>query len=218
MLLGFPVGAAVGSSLFLNGVTAVSGSWVYGRRGLIDPAVSWPVVIASALAAPIGALGTERVPESLVRGLLGGILLLAAWRAARPGREKAMGGDVGRPTRILAGAAVGTVAGLGGGLLGVGGGVFVVVLLVSGAGIPTRVAAATSLFAVAFSSWTGFAVHATRTDLPWRLLLPAAVLCLIGGQLGSRWMSGRMSGRTHRWLLAGVLGVIGARLLQLALR
>ncbi|MFW6333458.1 MAG: TSUP family transporter [Thermodesulfobacteriota bacterium] len=75
--------------------------------------------------------------------------------------------------KAVGGIVIGVCIGLMGGLLGIGGGVFVVPLLIYALRTPT-IAAASSTFIVCFSSLTGFLVYASVADIDWMFILPAA--------------------------------------------
>ena len=99
-------------------------------------------------------------------------------------------------------------------MLGIGGGVFIVPLLIYALKTPIKIAAASSTFIVCFSSLTGFLGYASLQALDWRFILPAALACLAGGQAGSRLMSARMKGRSIRTIFSLVLFALCAKLLH----
>lgn len=213
VLLDFPVGQAVSASLLLNGIAAVSAASVYLRRRMVDMAVALPLIVTSSLGAPLGALLTERVDVRLFTGLLAAVVLLAALRMIF-GRKGADGQrEIGPRQRILGGGAIGLGIGVMGGMLGIGGGVFIVPLLIYGLGVPTKTAAASSIFIVCFSSFAGFLTHAARADVDWRFVGLAAVCSFAGGQLGSRIMADRLRGRTVRIVFGILLLAFSARLI-----
>jgi uncharacterized membrane protein YfcA len=98
------------------------------------------------------------------------------------------------------------------GLLGIGGGVFIVPLLVHTLGVPAKTAAATSMFIVVFSSFSGFIAHLSIAPLDWSFTLPAALLAIVGGQIGSRIMTEKLKGRTVKRIFGFVLLVFVLRL------
>ncbi len=213
MLLDFPRDQAVAASLFLNGVAAVSASWVYFRKKMVDVPLSLPLVGASMLGAPLGAWCTHLVRLEVFLLALAGILLLAAVRMLWGGRPDPGQGTVSTARKVAGGAAIGLVIGFVGGMLGIGGGVFVVPLLIYFLKVPTKTAAASSIFIVCFSSFSAFATHASLAHLDWGFILGAAAFSFAGGQVGSRIMAEKLKGRTIRVIFAGVLVVMCAKLL-----
>jgi hypothetical protein len=83
--------------------------------------------------------------------------------------------------KIIAGLVIGACIGLMGGLLGIGGGVFIVPLLIYALKTPTKIAVASSTFIVCCSSLTGFLGYASMADINWKFTLPAAVASFAGG-------------------------------------
>lgn len=213
VLLDFPVGQAVSASLLLNGIAAASAASVYLRRRMVDMTLALPLIVASSAGAPLGALMTSRVDVKLFTGVLAVVILLAALRMifGRKGVDRQR--EIGRTHRLLGGGLIGLGIGFLGGMLGIGGGVFIVPLLIYVLRVPTKVAAASSIFIVCFSSFAGFATHAARADVDWRFVALAAVCSFAGGQIGSRIMADRLRGRTVRLIFGVILLGFCARLI-----
>src|SRR4051812_38093909 len=114
--------------------------------------------------------------------------------------------------RTLQHAGVGTVAGLFSGLFGVGGGVVIVPLLALAMDFPTRVAAATSLAAIAVLAAGAGALQLAygNADLGEAALvgLPAVVGVVAGTALQQR-----LATRTLRLAFAALLVVVAATLI-----
>jgi uncharacterized membrane protein YfcA len=114
--------------------------------------------------------------------------------------------------RTLQLAAVGTVAGLFSGLFGVGGGVVIVPLLAYAMEFPTRVAAATSLAAIAvLAATTGaFQLLYGNADVGEAALvgLPA-----VAGVVAGTALQQRLATRTLRLAFAALLIVVAATLI-----
>jgi len=216
VLLDFPKTMAVSASLFLNGIAAASAAYIYIRKKMVDFSVSLPLIITSSLGAPLGALTTHRINLKLFLGIMAGVILLAALRMLFSKQVKGRDEGVSQLRRIIGGGLIGLVIGFMAGLLGIGGGVFVVPLLIYFLGIPTKSAAATSIFIVCFSSFAGFATHASIGAIDWKFVLLAAVFSFAGGQIGSRIMSEKLKGRTIRIIFGVVLLLFSAKLLHRA--
>ena len=103
------------------------------------------------------------------------------------------------------------------GLLGIGGGVFIVPLLIYLLKMPTKTAAATSIFIVVFSSFSGFIAHISLANTNWKFILLAAVFSFAGGQFGSRIMSEKLKGKAIRRIFGIFLLVFFLKLLQKAM-
>ena len=212
VLLDFPVGQAVSASLFLNGIAAVSAASVYLRRKMVDMSVALPLVVTSMAGAPLGALLTSRIDVKLFTALLAAVVLAAAVRMISGGKPPDQGRDIGRLHRVVGGGLIGLGIGFLGGMMGIGGGVFIVPLLIYILHVPTKVAAASSIFVVCFSSFSGFATHAATIDIDWPFVAMAAVCSFAGGQVGSRIMAARLRGRSVRIIFGIVLLAFAGRL------
>ena len=183
---------------------------------MVDFSVSLPLIITSSLGAPLGALTTHKINLKLFMGIMAGVILLAVLRMLFSKQVKGRDRSVSQLRRIIGGGLIGLVIGFMAGLLGIGGGVFIVPLLIYFLGIPTKSAAATSMFIVCFSSFTGFVTHVSIGAIDWKFVLPAAVFSFIGGQIGSRIMSEKLKGRTIRIIFGVVLLLFSAKLIHKA--
>jgi hypothetical protein len=145
---------------------------------------------------------------AIVLALAGARMLMS------PPRQTEAGPTLSRSRKIVGGLAIGGCIGLMSGLLGIGGGVFIVPLLIYVLKTPTKIAAASSTFIVCFSSLTGFLGYAAMAPVDWKFILPAALAALAGGQLGARIMSGHVKARSIRVIFSLVLFAMCAKLIH----
>ncbi|RIZ72174.1 MAG: sulfite exporter TauE/SafE family protein, partial [Methylococcales bacterium] len=123
-------------------------------------------------------------------------------------REQALS----RPVEIGAGMGVGTVAGFLGGLLGVGGGNFILPVL-NWLGLDAKMAAGTTAMVVVFSSLAGFLGHATISGLdPWFIGI-MAVMAAAGSIVGSQLMKTRISSTQLKKMIGVLLFLIAAKMI-----
>jgi len=216
VLLGFPLTTAVSASLFLNGIAAFSAAITYYRKKMIDVRTAVPLLVFSSIAAPFGAMLTRIIDVKIFSGILAIVILLAAIRMIISGKPGERGAQISSKGSLIGGGAIGIAVGILAGLLGIGGGVFIVPLLIYVLKMPTKTAAATSMFIVVFSSFSGFAAHIAMTGTDWKFILSAAVFSFAGGQLGSRIMSEKLKGRTVRRIFGVVLLIFFLKLMQKA--
>ena len=216
VLLGFPLTTAVSASLFLNGIAALSAAITYYRKKMIDVKTAVPLLVSSSLAAPLGAMLTSLIDLRIFSGILAGVIFLAAIRMIFSGKAERETTVLNEKHRILGGGAIGIAVGVMAGLLGIGGGVFIVPLLIYVLKMPTKTAAATSIFIVVFSSFSGFVAHISLASTDWKFILLAAVFSFAGGQLGSRVMSEKLKGKAVRRIFGGILLIFFLKLLQKA--
>jgi len=110
------------------------------------------------------------------------------------------------------GLSMGGFAGFLGGLLGVGGGNFIVPVLVW-LGFDPKKASATTSFIVIFSSFSGFLGHATLGGMDWNLLGFTAVGSAGGALLGSWLMTEKLKSRQVKLIIGVILLLIAAKMI-----
>ncbi|MCF8029123.1 MAG: sulfite exporter TauE/SafE family protein [Desulfobacteraceae bacterium] len=214
VILGFAKSAAASASLFLNLVAAGSAAYAYARKKMVDFSLSIPLIVSSALAAPVGSWFNVSIAVGPFLLIMATVLAAAGLRMLFSPSGQEGESSLAPWKKIAGGIGIGACIGLLGGLLGIGGGVFVVPLLIYVLKTPTKIAAASSTFIVCFSSLTGFLGYASMEAVNWWFILPAAAASFAGGQAGARLMSTRIKGRTIRVLFSLVLFAMCARLLH----
>lgn len=214
-LLGFEKSMVVSTSLFLNLVAAGSAAGIYIRRGMVDYSIALPL-LAAGLSAPLGALTTHRIDTQSFIIILAVVVLFGAIRMLISPKREVKTEQENKLKKAIGSGIIGLAIGFMAGLLGIGGGVFIVPLLIYVIKVPTKTAAASNTFIVCFSSLTGFVTHASISSIDWSFILLAAVFSFAGGQIGSRLMAGKLQGRTVRYIFAGVLFLMSARLISKA--
>ncbi|MFN2243429.1 MAG: sulfite exporter TauE/SafE family protein [Anaerolineae bacterium] len=201
---------AVPLGMLLNVVNSSSAAFTYARKKLIVWPVAIPFAVAMIAFAPLGVWLNVQLP---VKPLLiffalftaaAAVLMLSGWKPKR--------GDLSPRGRVVLGLTAGSGLGTVAGLIGRGGGSFVVPLLYI-AGLEAKAAAATSALVVTCSGTSSFISHlATAAQPQWGVWIASVVAVLLGSQLGSRLMAGRMKSRAVKqvfgWVLLGVAALI----------
>lgn len=201
---------AIPLGMLLNMVNSSSAAIIYGRRSLIAWRVAIPFALAMIAFAPLGVWLNVQLP---VKPLLvffalftaaAAVLMLSGWKPQR--------GEMSPKGRTVLGLAAGSGLGTVAGLIGRGGGSFVVPLLYI-AGLEAKMAAATSAFVVTSSGLSSFVSHlATAAQPRWGVWAATVAAVLLGSQLGSRLMAGRLKSRAVKlifgWVLLGVAALI----------
>lgn len=198
------------TALTLNVVVAMVALISFKRAGHFDGRLAWPFLAASVPAAFVG--GLVPVPVRLYQMLLAIALGMAAIRLALNlrGQEE---GRVVRPSLALA-LPVGGGIGWLSGAVGVGGGIFLSpVLLLLRWATPKQTAAASAAF-ILVNSVAGLGGRALRSGLEYGTLWPLFMAALIGGCLGAHLGANHFSGQTIKRVLAVVLLVAAAKLLN----
>lgn len=200
---------AIPLGLLLNGTNTLLALVPYGRAGLVDWKGGWPMALAAAATAPIGALVQPRLDAGTVLVLFAVAVSLAAFRAlraARNGRRDAGMDTAGPASRIAFRAGIGAGVGFIGGLLGIGAG-FVVAPAFMALGYAPRQTAATTALVVTVCSFAGFAGYAPRFDLPLGLTALGVGAVVIGSQIGARLM---LKGAKPAWITWGYVVILSA--------
>ena len=209
--LGVPLAEATPTALLLNVVSLMFAAFNYWRGKLINWRVGLPVLITAVILSPLGARLTPFVDKKILLGLFAAFLVFAGfmmlfYRAKQ--REKVLS----RQVEIGAGAGVGSVAGFLGGLLGVGGGNFILPVL-NWIGLDAKVAAGTTALVVVFSSLSGFLGHATMGGLDPVFVGVTALMAALGSILGSQLMKTKVSSVQLKKIIGVLLWVIAAKMI-----
>ncbi len=209
--LGVPLAEATPTALLLNVVSLLFATINYWRGKLINWRVGLPVLVAAVILSPVGALLTQHVNKTVLLAMFAAFLVFAGammlfYKAKK--RQQALS----RPVEIGAGVGVGSVAGFLGGLLGVGGGNFILPVL-NWLGLDAKVAAGTTALVVVFSSLSGFLGHATMTGLdPWFVGI-MAVMAAAGSIVGSQLMKTKLSSSQLKKVIGVLLFLIAAKMI-----
>jgi uncharacterized membrane protein YfcA len=231
LLLGyhFPPADAVGTSLAVVFLNALSGTIAYLRQRRVDLSLGWRFAVATVPGAVGGAFLTRTLTSYAFTlgfglALIAIAVLLFVGRTAPPSSRatvRQVVGVAGEPHvyRVDAwrGVAISGFVGLFSSLLGIGGGIIHVPFLIVGLGLPVHVATATSHFVLSISALVG---AATFWALGHVRIVTAAAMglgVLVGAQLGAR-ASLRAPAAVIRRLLAGSLALVGARMVWHAVR
>jgi hypothetical protein len=214
VILGFAKSDAASASLFLNLIAAASAAYTYARKKMVDFSLSIPLIVSSSLAAPLGSFLNVRIDLKPFLMIMSVVLAIAGVRMLMSPTTEVENAKLSSTQKVAGGIVIGACIGLMGGLLGIGGGVFVVPLLIYVLKTPTKIAAASSTFIVCFSSLTGFLGYASMAEINWAFILPAAVASFAGGQAGARIMSSRLKGKSIRVIFSAILFVLCAKLLH----
>jgi len=220
------------AAVFAN---ASSGSLSYLRLRRADYASGLWLAAATIPGAVIGAIVVSDIPRATFELIMGAALLVVgAYLAIRPQTraplmlqarfvvDRAITDSTGRSYRyrfnlglaMLMSVAVGFVSSI----LGIGGGIIHVPALVTFFSFPEHVATATSHLVLMFTSGVATGTHAFEGDYAATLVptIALALGVLVGAPIGAA-LSQRMQGRWIVRLLAVALGVVGVRLVVVAL-
>jgi len=209
--LGVPLAEATPTALLLNVVSLLFATINYWRGKLINWRVGVPVLIAAVILSPVGALMTQYVNKTVLLAMFAAFLVFAGAMMLfyKPKKREQ---PLSRAVEIGAGAGVGTVAGFLGGLLGVGGGNFILPVL-NWIGLEAKVAVGTTALVVVFSSLSGFLAHATMSGLdPWFVGI-MAVMAAAGSIVGSQLMKTKITSTQLKKMIGALLWLIAIKMI-----
>ena len=203
-------------ALGLNLIVAGGGSWHYYKAGHHNPRLFLPLVGASVPAAFIAS----RIPikRDAFYGLLGVLLGLVAarmvWSRPSPAPEASIAPPTeGRPKTGLL-LVVGLLLGAVAGITGIGGGIYLVPVLLSLRLASAKGAAAVAAPFIVVNSIAGLAGRISRDlRLPWSSVAVLAVSVFAAGQLGARLGATSFRSVTVRRIFGLIVGFVALRLL-----
>jgi uncharacterized membrane protein YfcA len=209
--LGVPLTEAMAIGLLLNAISMTFASVNYIRYKLVVFRTAVPIIILAVIFSPLGAYSTRYFPKNVLIILFVLFLVFAASMMLFYKPKKKEEGQASSGKELKTGVGLGIGAGYLGGLLGVGGGNFIVPTLVW-LGFDPKKASATTAFIVVFSSLSGFFGHAAMGSINWNLLIFAAVGSVAGAILGSWLMHKKLDAGQVKKVIGIVLYAIAAKM------
>jgi len=196
---------AIPLGMLLNVVNTSVPALTFGLKKMINWRLAIPSGLAMIAFAPLGAWLNVALPTKpiiLILALFTAISvipLIGNWHLKHePSPQRS----------IKVGVLGGSILGFFAGLIGRGGGSFVVPLLYV-IGLDMKIAAATSAFVVTCSGMSSFLSHLTLQAQPrWTMWIFCVIAVLIGSQLGSRLMITKLKPNHIKWIFVTIsLGV-----------
>jgi len=175
---------------------------------MVDFRTALPFAAVMFVFTPLGALFSFRVPAKPVIFLFALFTFFASLFALSGYKpEKSI---TGRKKLFLV-VSVAAILGFLVGLIGRGGGSFIVPTLLL-IGLPAKTCAATSSFIVFFSSGVGFISHIFKSKLDFYLTLSSVIAVIAGSQAGSRFMAARINHEVLKKIFGAVLMIVAISL------
>jgi len=208
-LAGLAPGVMKPAALSLNVLVALVATYKFGRAGYFSWRLFWPFALASIPMAFLG--GTINLTGRIYNLITGLVLLYAAYRMIVV--QSRLSDDEENPPSLWLALLIGGLTGFVGGLVGMGGGVFLSpILLLAGWAGPLRTAGVAAVF-ILVNSISGLAGHWTSVmSLPAQIPYWGAA-ALAGGWIGATYGSRHFSGTTVRRLLGVVIGIASLKLI-----
>lgn len=229
LAFGMSATMSTATSLFAIIPTSISGAISHVKGKTCIPALGIAAGLGGACLSPVGVWLAQLSPDWLVMlaaALIIGYSAINMFKKAfklRPAGQPAAGTDAAAsPTaddsslsrkQLLQGAAIGLVAGLASGYVGVGGGFIMVPLMLSIIGIPMRKASGTSLIAVMILAIPGVIEQGIIGNINYLAGIAIVIGTIPGAVIGARLVT-KVPERTLR-LLFGCFLIVAAVMLVL---
>ncbi|MBU2534461.1 MAG: sulfite exporter TauE/SafE family protein [Alphaproteobacteria bacterium] len=183
--LGVDIKAAVPVSVVAIVVNSMSSSTEYVRTGMVDMELTIAVAIFMVMGNITGSTVSVAVSAQMVQAVLTVLLVYTAFSLlkGRPPRARLVFADNRRRYMgvvIALSFLIGCVAGL----VGVGGGVFLVPLLYLVIGCPLATARGTTSVIISISAASAAAVYFLHGAIDFAIVAPVVFGILIGGRIG----------------------------------
>lgn len=189
-------------SLMLNLIVTSIGSYNFIRKGHARIKVIAPFLISSIPMAYLG--GTLRVSPSIFYWLLLISLIFVALRIYF-WKETQLRLNLDKKGKLLLSLVAGSVLGLVSGIVGIGGGIYLVpLIIIMGIGSEKQAAACGAIF-IWLNSLAGIAARFQYNRIDLTEYLPLILAVLLGGMIGSFMGSSRFSAKTMEKLLGIVI-------------
>ncbi|MBS7655598.1 sulfite exporter TauE/SafE family protein [Candidatus Bathyarchaeota archaeon] len=230
LIYGFEPKFAVGTSLTIVFLNALSGSFAYIRQRRVDFKIGVFFALLTIPGAILGAYIVNFFSSNLFKGVFSLILILASFKLiiSKPVKEKYCNlkktGSVYRriidyngnvyeySISLTKGLLINFFIGFISSIFGVGGGIIHVPAMILLLGFPVHIATATSLFISIFTSITGALTHISLSNVKFNFAIFMGVGTIIGAQFGAL-ISQKIEGTFIKKLLGLALLTLAIRLL-----
>ncbi|MDR3539900.1 MAG: sulfite exporter TauE/SafE family protein [Desulfosporosinus sp.] len=211
--LGVALPEATAIALLLNGISMTFAAATNAKHKLIDFKIAIPIAIVASLLTPFGAYATQFISKNMLLWFFSAFLVFAAsmmifYKTKQKDRIPNIRRD------ITLGSIVGAVAGFLSGLLGIGGGNFILPTLV-GSGMEPKKASGTTSFVVAIPSLVGFLakLKVANGHLNWTLLGFSVFASISGALLGASLMNAKMKSSQLKVVIGIVLYAVAIKMI-----
>ena len=225
LFAGYTMETAPGISLILILGTSLAALFTFSKKNMVDWKLALVIDPPTDIMAFVGGYFSSMVPESIMRGILAGILIIAGYLMMKPQNSDAVrakkdgwwywhrtfNGEeytVNIPLVLTATALIGIISGM----LGITGGIIKLPIMVLLCGVPMGIAVATSTAMVAATALFGLLGHASNGHIEWHTGLILAIACIIAGVVGSK-ISIKADKKKLKKFFGVVVWMIAARLI-----
>jgi len=197
---------AIPLGMLLNAVNTGTAAITYTIKKMVPWQAALPFAVTMLIFPPLGAWINAQIPTKpliaffAVFTATAATLMLSGWKPQK--------GEMSSKGRIILGLSGGSILGLVAGLIGRGGGSFVVPLLYI-AGLEAKAAAAASAFVVTGSGVSSFISHLAIAAKPnWFIWASCVVAVFLGSEIGSHVMAEKLKPKGVRVVFGVVLWTV----------
>lgn len=205
-ILGMELNGAKSIGLFINSASTISASYMNFKRGVLDVRFALPMIVSSTMMSPLGAIYSQSLSTKIIMILL--IIFLITSATLLLIDKKKQVEYTNSVTLFLVGGAVGFLSGI----IGIGGGAYIVMILVLLGYDAKKVAYAVSLV-IPFSTLSAFFVYSQIVSIDYILLGLCAISAILGGITGNYIMHYNLSSKNIKILIAVILYAMALKLL-----
>jgi uncharacterized membrane protein YfcA len=211
MALGYDIHISMATALLLNAISMAFASYRFITHKLIIWNIAIPILIIATILSPLGAYVSQGLDKKLLIIFFIVFLLFAAanmlFYNLKPKEIK-----TSRKNQLITGGAIGGIAGFLGGMLGVGGGNFIVPVLVW-QGIDPKKASATTSLIVIFSSLSGFLGHSSLGAMNYTLLIYTGIASVFGAIIGSWLVTDKLNKKQVKFIIGIILIIVALKMI-----
>lgn len=205
-LLGLELNLAKVVGLFVNASSTFTASLMNFKRGVLDIKFATPLIISSSLLSPIGAICSTYVSVEVIKGMLMIFVFSSATIMLNEKRVKKV-----EYTKEWIKYLIGSLVGFVSGMIGIGGGAYIVLLLVLLGYDAKRVAYSVSIV-IFFSTTFAFLAYSSFVDIDYVLLGVCAVGAILGGYSGNKIMHYKLNSSHIKKIIIVLLYIIAIKL------
>ena len=189
-------------SLSLNTIVTLVAVWQFGRKGHLKMRLLLPFIATSVPFAYLG--GRLDLPESIFQVVLLFSLVAVAFRIYL-WKDPVLRLPNSVSFKWALSLGIGSLLGFIAGSVGIGGGIYLVpIILITGLGNPKE-AAATGAGFILFNSVTGLLARAGSASIEWDVIWPLGLAVFVGGWAGSHLGAGKWESRVIQQVLGAII-------------
>ena len=188
LLTGLPAHYALGSNKLSASCGTLMATINYMKNGVLD----WRMAVISAafsfMGAACGSTAALHIDDAVLKKVIVFVLPVAAViiLSKRNLSDENFSGDVPRNKRLIFAACIGLFIGFYDGMIGPGTGTFAIIAYCLLMKYDLRTASGNAKMLNLASNVASAITFALAGTVMWKLAVPGAVFCILGGQVGSR--------------------------------